>query len=76
MTVALRLDKLPVAFLGSQAKAVEEGKEEAKETPQKSLLRKAALEGVFSLGAGEGIFILYVTVVEISREHFRSITSL
>lgn len=48
--VTLRLDKLPVGFLGSQAKAMEEGKEEAKETPQKSFLMKAALEGVFSSG--------------------------
>ena len=50
---------------------MEEGKEEAKETPQKSFLTKAALERVCSpLGVGEGIFILYVTVIETSREHF------
>lgn len=40
------------------------------ETPQKSFLMKAALWGVSPLGASKGIFILYVTGIEISREHF------
>lgn len=49
---------------------MEEGKEEAKETQQKSFLTKAALEGVFSSGGGRGHLYLYVTVIEMSREHF------